>query len=88
MLVYMNFLEDYRQLLLKEIKQRGLSPRLGKTRRAELEAEIEDWSALKLFSKLFDNESRQVPQQKYAVHISDELQQKLASAPPEVVPLV
>lgn len=82
MLVYMNFLEDYRQLLLKELKQRGLPPRLSKTKRAELEAEIEGWSALKLFSKFFDNESRQVPQQKYSVHISDELQQKLAAAPP------
>lgn len=78
MLVYMNFLDDYRQLLLKELKQRGLPTKMSKTRRAE----IESWSAFKLFSKFYDNESRQVPQQKYSVHISDELQQKLAAAPP------
>lgn len=77
MLLYMNLLEDYRQLLLKELRQRGLS---GLNQKKI--AEVDSWPAAKLFSLFYDNENRQVPVQRYTVHISKELQKTLEAAPP------
>lgn len=58
-----DFLDDYHQLLKEKLKQRGV--------------DAEGWSAQTCFIALFDNKSRQVPQQRYRVHISSELKEKL-----------
>lgn len=60
-----DLLDDYHQLLKEKLKQRGVN--------------TEGWSAQKCFITLFDNKSRQVPQQRYRVHISSELTEKLSA---------
>lgn len=60
-----DLLDDYHQLLKEKMKQRGV--------------DAEGWSAQKCFIALFDNKSRQVPQQRYRVHISSELTEKLSA---------